>query len=199
MKTLFALLLFITLTATALMAWVSKDFKLMDGTHFSIMNIQLAQSGSSLQHMMSSFAPGTKSALLTQLNIDYIFMVGCYPAIAILCLIAIRRVTQISLLQKDLDRNQSGAFWKNLLMALALMQLIAWGLDVWENAQIEHWLNSINIDSNIGFFKTRVYIKFGLAIAGFFTAALLLLFTNGLLKNFRDRKFRSLVPVKTAA
>jgi hypothetical protein len=199
MKTLFALLLFITLAATACMSIVSRDFKLKDGCHFSIMKMELPQSSSSLQLMMTNFAPGTKMALLTQLNIDYIFMVGCYNAIAILCLIAMRRVSQLNSLQKDVHNTQSGAFWKNILMALAMVQLIAWGLDVWENAQTERWLHSNIIDGDILFFKARVYVKFGLAFAGFFTAVLLLLFTNGLLKKLRNVQLRSVNLINTAS
>lgn len=199
MKTLFALVLFITLAANAWMAFVGRDFKLSDGSRFSIMNMELPQSGDSLQAMMANLAPGTKEAVLKQLNIDYIFMAGCYPAIAILCLIAIRRIAQINILQKDLNKTQTGALWKNLLMALAIMQLAAWGLDVWENAQTEHWLHASRIDGNIIFFKARVYTKFGLAFAGFLTSALLLSLTNGPLKKLRDQKLRSVEVMKPAA
>ena len=193
MKTLFALLLLITVAATGLMSRIARDFKLQDGGKFSIMHLELPQSKEGINLLMAAFAPGTQKAVLNQLNADYIFMAGCYPGIVVLCLIAIRRITNLNALQKDLDKKQTGKEWKKLLLALAILQLFAWGLDVWENAQLESWLQAGAADDNIGFFKARTYLKFGIGFAGFFTAAFLLLLTMKLPEKLKKEILTSTV------
>ncbi len=192
MKTLFKLLLAIAIVTTGWMSWLARDFKYPGDNHFSIMALELPADSASLTDMITNISPNTREAILKQLNVDYIFMAGCYLGILVLCLIAIRHITAINSLQKDLQKSQSGAVWKKLLMALALLQLLAWGLDVWENAQIEQWLQTGTVNNDIDFFKARVYIKFAIAFAGFFTAALLLLFTNSLPKKLSNQKIKSM-------
>jgi hypothetical protein len=179
MKPLFALLLIIFLAATAWMSRIARDFKLKDNSNFSIMDLELPASAGAVQEKMADFLPGTRQAVLKQLNADYVFMAGCYPGILVLCLIALRRIATINSLQKDLQQKITGGGWKKLLAVLAILQLFAWGLDVWENAQIEQWLNTNMVNNNIAFFKARVYAKFAFALAGFFTAAGLLLLSWG--------------------
>jgi hypothetical protein len=145
---------------------------------------------------MASFAPGTQQAVLKQLNADYIFMAGCYPAILVLCLIAIRHLSRINAMQKDLGKAQTGEGWKKLLIVLALLQLLAWGLDVWENAQIESWLHAGVADDHIAFLKARTYTKFGIGFAGFLTSALLLLLTLKLPAKLVKEKLTSVEMVK---
>jgi hypothetical protein len=194
MKTLFKLLLTIALLATGWMSWLAKDFKYPADKHFSIMALELPADSASLTDMITNITPATRQSVLKQLNADYIFMPGCYLAILVLCLIAIRHITNINSLKKDLQKLQSGAAWKKILMVLALLQLAAWGLDVWENAQIEQWLLTSSVNNDIGFFKAKVYIKFAIAFAGFFTAALLMLFTGSVPKKLSTEKSKS-IPV----
>lgn len=175
MKTLFIVLLTIFIAATAWMSWIARDFKLKDNSRFSIMDFELPANAEAVKNMMTDFLPGTREAVLKQLNADYVFMAACYPGIMVLCLIALRRIKTVNGLQKDLQLKITGGFWKKLLTILAILQLVAWGLDVWENAQIEQWLKTNVINTDIAFFKARVYTKFAIGLGGFLTAAGLLL------------------------
>ncbi len=191
MKTLFALLLLIAVAASGMMSWTARDFKLQDGNKFSIMHLELPQSNERVNQLIASFAPGAHEAVIKQLNTDYIFMPGCYAGLMVLCLLAARRVTRINELQKDLGEQETGKGWKTLLLALVALQLLAWGLDVWENAQIESWLQSGQADDNIAFLRARTFLKFGIGLAGFFTSVFLLLLTIKIPEKLTRQKLTS--------
>lgn len=191
MKTLFALLLVITVAATLSMSWIARDFKLHDGGKFSIMHLELPTGSDGINQLMAAFAPGTKEAVIKQLNTDYIFMAACYPGIMVLCLIAINRINNINGLQKDLNKEETGKGWKKLLFALVFLQLLSWGLDVWENTQLESWLRAGAADDNTGFLRARTYVKFGIGFAGFLTPACLLLLTTKLPEKLKRQKLTS--------
>jgi len=194
MKTLFGLLLLITVAAAGMMSWYSQDFILIDGSKFSIMHLEFPADNIAVDKLLAEFAPGTKQVVLKQLNADYIFMAGCYSAIMVLCLIAIRHVTRINTLQKELKKKATGAGCKKLLLALALLQLLAWGLDVWENAEVESWLISGAAENEIALLRIRTFVKFGIGISGFLNAMFVLLLSANLPKQFIKLKLTVILP-----
>ncbi|MFT3681363.1 MAG: hypothetical protein QM791_13885 [Ferruginibacter sp.] len=193
MRTLFKVQLAITIVTTIWMMLIAKDFVLNNGSSFSIMTLELPHDNGETEALIASMPATTKNAVAKQLNVDYIFMVSTYIGILLLCLIAIRRIKDINTLRKQINLPPGGNGWKKLLLILAVLQLLPWVLDIWENARIEQWLQTGSLHENIPFFTARTYLKFGIAFAGFFTAAGLLLLTMNKLNTLRNTKMKSIV------
>src|SRR5437773_12112913 len=117
-RSLFLFCLGIAVATTFIMQWLASDFWL-DDQKFSILGLELFYSKKEVIDVLSQIKQPAKIALNYQLTFDFVFMVGVYPAIASLCMMA--REKQIKI-------------WiRNYLFALAMLQPVAWAFDMTEN------------------------------------------------------------------
>src|SRR5206468_11764002 len=103
-----------------------------------------------------------KIALNYQLIFDFAFMVGVYPAIASLCMMAREKTMKKGL--------------RNFLFALAMLQPIAWAFDVTENIYLLSWLDKPEIGDEFAMYHNIVTAKWIIALVGFLSALAFLLF-----------------------
>jgi len=94
------------------------------------------------------------------LSFDFIFMAGCYPGIACLCMIA--------------SAKAAGKNLKRILFILAFMQIFGWTFDVIENYYLLKWLKNPVIGDEFGFYHIVVYSKWIIALTGVFLAIVIL-------------------------
>jgi hypothetical protein len=102
---------------------------------------------------MLGLSPAAKKALRTQLWVDFLFMAGFYPSIAILCII----------MGYKTDAGQY-FFW-----LMAALQLFAWIFDILENGYCLHKLRKPVVGGTKNAFQSysfSVYAKFILCLAG---------------------------------
>lgn len=121
--------------------------------------------------------PGLQEAILQQLNTDYLFMVFCFSGIAVLCFMARKRAAEIRDMKKLLRQPVPGKGVMNLFLVLALLQIVTWGLDVWENAKLERWVSNKRVGDDHDMLQVMVTVKFILAVTGFLVAVIYLLAT----------------------
>ncbi len=170
MRTLFVTLLVLTCTISVCI-WITSQktglthIELIDkdkmNTVFSTMDSQ----------------PGLQKAILNQLNIDYLFMAFCFSGIAVLCFMARKRASDIMDMKKLLLQPSKEQGIIKLFMILALLQIVAWGLDVWENSKLETWVNNKIVGDDHSTLQIMVITKFVLSVTGFVAATIYLLAT----------------------
>lgn len=119
---------------------------------FSIMQLELPRDENALYSRIDEINhAGAKAAVVKNLRVDYFFMLGVYPGIAVWLLIVRRGV------RKGLAL---------VLLVLAVIQVIPWLLDVNENNVLISVLNGQPLKMPLALFKNLVYLKFLLALGG---------------------------------
>lgn len=121
--------------------------------------------------------PGLQKAILSQLNVDYLFMAFCFSGIAVLCFMARKRASDIMDMKKLLLQPLKEKGIVKLFMVLALLQVVAWGLDVWENSKLETWVHNKSVGNDHGMLQIIVTAKFVLSVTGFVAATVYLFVT----------------------
>lgn len=150
---LFTILLVTTLWMTALASRFRRQTKDLGDVPFSILDLQFPSSEAELYTLIRHLPPNARRALKAHLWVDYLFMAGLYPAIALLCLIL---------------GTKTGAgqyfFW-----LVAALQGFAWLFDAMENAWLLRKLRKPEPGSGKRAFRNYtfcVYAKFILAFLG---------------------------------
>lgn len=133
------------------MKWIESDL-LYNNELISIFGLELFYSASRIEEIFSGITPQVKTILGYHLSFDFIFMAGCFPGIACLCMMATAKVNSRIL--------------KTILFALAFMQLIAWTFDIVENYYLLKWLKTPVIGKEFGFYHVVVYTKWVIALTG---------------------------------
>ena len=133
------------------MQWLASDFWWGD-ERFSIFSIELFYPGETLVKLFKEINQPAKAALEYQLIFDFIFMAGAYPGIASLCMMAREKISRKGL--------------RNVLLALAFLQPVAWAFDIIENIFILRWMNDPVIGNELGMYHNIVIAKWLIAISG---------------------------------
>ncbi len=146
---LFCLGLFI---GTAIcMKWMEMEFN-KEGSLFTIIGLEISYSREQVVSILSGLEEPVRSLLRYHLRFDFAFMAGVYPGIAALCMMA-RFKTQRTWL-------------RNLLLALALLQVLAFACDVIENLFLLKWLGDPGSVTDFEFYHAVVWVKWSLALSG---------------------------------
>jgi hypothetical protein len=143
------------------MKWMENDL-LFNNEKISILGLELFYPKEKIVEIFSGISDKVKTILGYHLSFDFIFMAGCYPGIACLCMMAREKVKSKNL--------------KMILFLLASLQLCAWAFDITENYYLLKWLKNPVIGDEFGFYHVVVYSKWAIAL----TAALIALSVLGL-------------------
>lgn len=134
------------------MKWMEPDLQ-VNGDKFSIIALELFYPRHQVQSLLSSLDDKTRTILSYHLYFDFAFMTGIFPFLFSLCSMAGQRVNH------KLPRT--------LLQILAWLQLLAWGLDIFENTRLLRWLERPFIyHADFFLFRLVVGAKWVIAITG---------------------------------
>lgn len=154
------------------MKWLENDL-VYNGDKISIFGLELFYNPEKIMTIFSGMDDKVKTILGYHLSFDFVFMAGCYPGIACLCMMAGEKVK---------SKNS-----KIFLRLLASLQLLAWAFDAVENYYLFKWLKNPVIGPEFGFYHAVVYNKWIIALAAFLFAVAVL-FAGYLNKKIRNRK-----------
>lgn len=131
---------------------------------FSIFSLQFPGSEKNLLHLIVSMSSVTRQAVKKHLLIDVIFMVGIYPALALLCIITARYLQPLT---------WGGSL---LLQLIAASQIVALICDISENRMLYKKVSHPTATFNFLVFKWLVGLKFFFAFSAFTTSTFSLSF-----------------------
>jgi hypothetical protein len=155
-KPLFLFCLGLAMASAFCMKWMEQDF-IVGTEKFSIMGLELFYPLEKVETILKGLDARVSTILRYHLYFDFVFMAGIFPGIAALCRMARKRAGTKTL--------------KNILASLAILQLLAWALDITENCYLLGWLKDPDIDANdLMLFHIIVAIKWVIALLGTFTA-----------------------------
>ncbi len=149
-KNIFLLSLGIFAGTAFCMKWMEKDF-IQNGSLFTIIGLEIFYPEEQVAAILSGLDGPVKTILRYHLSFDFAFMLGVYPGIAALCMMAREKVSSRILLQ--------GLRW------LAMLQLLAFGCDVYENCCLLKWINAPDTITGFGFYQLLVMVKWVLALS----------------------------------
>jgi hypothetical protein len=150
---LFLFCLGLLLGASFAMKWMENDL-IYNGDKISIFGLELFYPKEKVVEIFTGIDDKVRTILGYHLSFDFIFMAGCFPGIACLCIMAAEKVNRQSI--------------KPILLILAFLQTIAWVFDIIENYHLLKWLKNPVIGDEFEFYHIVVYSKWGIAL----TAAL---------------------------
>ncbi len=149
-KILFFFSLGLAIGSAFCMKWMESDLW-ANGQKFSILGLELFYDKAKMEMTLSGLGPQVKTVLSYHLHFDFAFMAGIFPCIGALCMLAVYRT------------RKSGV--RKLLKVLAILQLAAWGLDIFENTQLLSWMKNPVIDENsLNIFHLAVTVKWLISI-----------------------------------
>jgi len=140
------------------MKWMEPDL-IYNNEKVSIFGLELFYPKEKIVEILSGISDKVKTVLGYHLSFDFIFMAGCYPGIACLCMMAMYKVKSQGL--------------KRSLFILACLQLFAWSFDIIENFYLLKWLKQPIIGNEFSFYHGVVYSKWIIALAGALFAILI--------------------------
>lgn len=146
---LFALGLFVA--AAFAMKWIESDLH-YNSEKISVFGLELFYPKEKIIEIFSGIDDKVRTILNYHLSFDFIFMAGCYPGIACLCMMAAEKIRS-----KAINR---------VLFILAFLQLFAWAFDIIENYYLLKWLKQPVIGNEFGFYHVIVYSKWAIALSG---------------------------------
>jgi len=171
-RSLFLFCLGIAIATTFIMEWLSNDFWL-DDQRFSILGLELFYSEKEVLSILTQIKQPARIALNYQLIFDFAFMMGVYPGIASLCMLAREKI--------------KNPVFKNILFALAMLQPVAWAFDIVENSYLLNWMQKPEIGGELSTYHTIVATKWLIALTGIFTAMILLIFGKSINKKLKPK------------
>lgn len=146
---LFCLGLFIA--SAFCMKWMEGNL-LHNGTLFTIVGLEVSYPPEKVTAILSGIDTTVRTTLRYHLIFDFVFMAGVYTGIASLCMLVRRR--------------WAGTKVATLLLALALMQVVAWGCDITENMFLLKWIKDPAAVSSFDTYHLVVYAKWLIALTG---------------------------------
>ena len=144
------------------MKWMESDF-VSQGQPFTIIGLEISYPAEKITAIMSGLDPRVHTILGYHLYFDFAFMVGVYPGIAALCMMAGSRL------------NKGGL--RNGLLILAGLQLLGWACDIYENKCLLKWLNG-RVAGDLSLYHWVVRIKWAIALSGALVSILVYLFSK---------------------
>jgi len=153
------------------MKWMENDL-LFNNEKISIFGLELFYPKEKIVEIFSGISDKVKTILSYHLSFDFIFMAGCYPGIACLCMIASAKV--------------AGKNLKRILFILTFMQIFGWTFDVVENYYLLKWLKSPVIGDEFSFYHVVVYSKWIVALTGALFAIFILVSSMFKRKNLKS-------------
>ena len=153
------------------MKWMENDL-LFNNERISIFGLELFYPKEKIVGIFSGISDKVKTILSYHLSFDFIFMAGCYPGIASLCMIASAKVASKNL--------------KRILFILAFMQIFGWTFDVIENYYLLKWLKNPVIGEEFTFYHFVVYSKWIIALTGALLAIVILVSSVFKRKNLKS-------------
>jgi hypothetical protein len=134
------------------MKWLETGFYYKDSL-FTIIGLEISYDAGRVMEILYNLQEPVSTLLRAHLYFDFVFMAGAYGGIACLCMMARYKTRR--------------AWLRNLLLALACLQLAAWGCDIRENLFLLNWLSAkTDISSTFTTYHLVVIIKWCLAISG---------------------------------
>jgi len=161
-KKLFLFCFGLFIASSFAMKWMEPDL-IFNHEPISIFGLELFYPAKQIEEIFTGIDARVKTILGYHLSIDFVFMAGCYPGIACLCMMAAEKVS---------NRN-----FKRILFCLAFLQLFAWAFDIIENYNLLKWLKNPVIGNEFGFYHTIVYSKWIIALIGVLMTLLAILIT----------------------
>jgi hypothetical protein len=162
---IFSLGLFIG--AAFCMKWMEGDF-IQNGQKFTIIGLEISYPKVKVANILAGLDEHIKTILRYHLSFDFVFMAGVYPGIAALCMMARGKL--------------AGAGMRKILLAFAVLQIVAWGCDIFENYCLLKWIKNPAIGNDFSFYHFIVSAKWIIAVAGALLAVPLALRKRTLLK-----------------
>ena len=153
------------------MKWMESDL-LYNNEKISIFGLELFYPKEKIIEIFSGINDKVKTVLGYHLSFDFIFMAGCYPGIACLCMMASAKV--------------AGKNLKRILFILAFLQIFGWTFDVIENYYLLKWLKTPLIGDEFGFYHVVVYSKWIIALTGALFAIVILVGSMFKRKNLKS-------------
>ena len=160
---LFLFCLGLSIAATFCMKWMEGDL-LVNGEKFTVIGLEVSYPKEKIAGIFQSVDPQVTRILKYHLSFDFIFMPGVFLGILSACMMARIKTVNTGL--------------KNLLLVLAVLQLIAWGFDITENCFLLTWLKSPVIGNEFTIFHAVVYAKWLIALLGILAAVSVLITTR---------------------
>jgi hypothetical protein len=158
-RIVFYLTLSITLVTALIMMRQAQNFQLKGGHHFTILNVEMAESQEDLMQLFSTVDKDVLESINDNLNTDYFFMFGCYPFVALLCWLVART---------------SGKALRLLFITVAFLQVVPFTFDMLENYSLQQWMQKKDAPVGFGVFQLLVTTKFILALGAFLVSSILL-------------------------
>ena len=141
------------------MKWMESDL-LYNNEKISIFGLELFYPKEKIVEIFLGITDKVRTILGYHLSLDFIFMAGCYPGIACLCMMA-----RIKSSLKNI---------KSILFTLAFLQIFGWTFDVIENYFLLKWLKDPVIGDEFGLYHIVVYSKWLIALTGALLAIIIL-------------------------
>jgi len=144
---------------------------------FSIFRLEFPGSDAQLTKLVLQLGSSSKKAVRAHLLVDYIFMMGVYPGIALLCY------------KTFLVLNETQPVAAYIILAMGGLQIIAFACDVIENIMLLRKLSNVNSWNNQSHqtFSKLVFYKFTIALfalASTFCSWMYMWFSNMIPKPF---------------
>ena len=133
------------------MKWMESDL-IYNNEKISIFGLELFYPKEKIIEIFSGINEKVRTILNYHLSFDFIFMAGCYPGIACLCMMAAEGIRSKNI--------------KGLLFIVAFLQLFGWTFDIIENYYLLKWLKQPVIGNEFGFYHVIVYSKWAIALSG---------------------------------
>lgn len=133
------------------MKWMEGDL-VQGGKVFTVIGLEATYTQEKIMAIFSGLEASVRTILQYHLYFDFAFMAGVYPGIAALCM---------------MGREKAAApLLRRILLALAALQLVAWGCDIVENYYLLQWIKNPVMGNDFGVFHAVVYAKWVLALLG---------------------------------
>ena len=133
------------------MKWMETDF-IENGKIFTIIGLEITYSRQKIISILSSVDPLVKTILRYHLAFDFVFMLGAYGGIASLCIMAGKKI--------------AGTAMAKVLMLLAILQLLAWACDIYENLCLLKWISNPSAVDDLLVYHSLVATKWIIALTG---------------------------------
>ncbi len=154
------------------MKWMEADL-VYNKENISIFGLELFYPKEKIVEIFSGINDKTRTILTYHLFFDFIFMAGCFPGIACLCMMAMNKLKRPVL--------------KKIIFVLACLQLFAWTFDIIENSYLLKWLHHPVIGNEFEFYHLVVYSKWTLALTGALVSVAILI-----LSMLKKKRWKSL-------
>lgn len=137
------------------MKWMEKDL-VHNGSVFTIIGLEASYTRDQVASILAGIDGQVKTILRYHLSFDFAFMLGVYPGIAAMCMMARYKTGRL--------------FLRQVLLVLAALQAVAFACDIMENCFLLKWMKNPAEINHFSWYHLVVFTKWILALAGAITA-----------------------------